>query len=130
MIYKISCVDCDFSYVDQTKRKVKTWIKRQSEYKKIKRFSDYHYHGIRSSDHKINWDNVQVLNIEPCFHKRITSEMIIKIIDLLKNKSMIWTGRVIRKNYQKHSFLLSSLYINSFYPLLWYVLGIYGCVLW
>ena len=39
MIYKISCLDCDVSYVGQTKRKVKTRIK---EYKaNIKRKLTY-----------------------------------------------------------------------------------------
>ncbi|KYN30037.1 hypothetical protein ALC57_00480, partial [Trachymyrmex cornetzi] len=65
------------SYVGQTKRKVVTRI---SEHKaNALKSSNLHTvvaeHQVQF-DHNFDWDNVKVLDIEPFFHKRLTSEMI------------------------------------------------------
>ncbi|KYQ46730.1 hypothetical protein ALC60_14251 [Trachymyrmex zeteki] len=77
VIYKISCLDCDSSYVGQTKRKAKTRIKEHKV--NINKSKDsltvLSQHQI-DCGHKINWDDIQVLDIEPFFQKRIMSEMI------------------------------------------------------
>ncbi|KYQ57975.1 hypothetical protein ALC60_03025, partial [Trachymyrmex zeteki] len=64
-------------YVCQTKRKAKTRIKEHKA--NIKKSKDsltvLSQHQI-DCGHKINWDDIQILDIEPFFQKRITSEMI------------------------------------------------------
>jgi len=77
VVYKISCMDCDASYVGQTKRQLKTRIKE-------------HYNNIRSTSsnpsvitehilqhsHTFDWDNVKILDTENNYFKRSISEMI------------------------------------------------------
>jgi len=90
MTYKISCLDCDVSYVGQIKRKIKTRIK---EYKaNIKR--KLTYNSIETHleyGHELDWKNISLLDSlldsEPCFQKRFMSEMIfikkqIKVINI------------------------------------------------
>ncbi|KYN10278.1 hypothetical protein ALC57_17593, partial [Trachymyrmex cornetzi] len=76
-VYRIDCLDCDASYVGQTKRKVATRI---SEHKSCARKSSNLHNVVAEHqvqlDHKFDWDNIKVLDIEPFFHKRLTSEMI------------------------------------------------------
>ncbi|KYQ52671.1 hypothetical protein ALC60_08203 [Trachymyrmex zeteki] len=77
VVYRINCLDCNASYVEQTKRKTKTRIKEhKSNIKKSKdTLTVISQHQI-NNEHKINWDNIQILDIEPYFQKRLTSEMI------------------------------------------------------
>jgi len=77
MIYKISCKDCDASYVGQTKRQLKT---RLREYKNnIKQ--GYSKHTVVSEhivnfNHTFDWKNVQILDHEYNYHKRLILEII------------------------------------------------------
>ncbi|KYQ52017.1 hypothetical protein ALC60_08631, partial [Trachymyrmex zeteki] len=67
--YKINCNDCDASYVGQTYRKLKTRI---SEHKKRSTVSEHGlYHG-----YNLDWDNVEILDEERYYNKRVISEMI------------------------------------------------------
>jgi len=76
VVYQINCLDCDASYVDQTKRTLNT---RMSEHKNhIRRNSTQHLvitdHRLKSK-HEFDWDNVKVLD-EEIYNKRLISEMI------------------------------------------------------
>ncbi|EFN60538.1 hypothetical protein EAG_15774, partial [Camponotus floridanus] len=62
VVYRINCINCDASYVGQTRRKLSTRIK---EHKK----------GIYKND-DFDWANISVLDEEPCYKRRLISEMI------------------------------------------------------
>ena len=76
VVYKISCDDCEASYVGQTKRKLSTKIHE-------------HISGINKktgspsviSDHRINlnhnfkWNEVKILDSVSSYNKRLISEM-------------------------------------------------------
>ncbi|KYN19120.1 hypothetical protein ALC57_08544 [Trachymyrmex cornetzi] len=77
VVYRINCCDCDASYVGQTGRKLKTRI---SEHRK-------HINSTTSSksvitdhrlqcEHDFDWENVEVLDTEGFYNKRLVSEMI------------------------------------------------------
>jgi len=77
VVYRISCKDCNASYVGQTGRQLKTRI---AEYKNhIRRNTS-----VRSviSEHKLalghdfDWENVKILDEEPYLGKRLISEML------------------------------------------------------
>ncbi|KYN30216.1 hypothetical protein ALC57_00353 [Trachymyrmex cornetzi] len=77
VVYKISCLDCDSSYAGQTKRKVKTRIKEHmANIRKLKDSRTVISEHQLEYGHKFNWENIQILDTEPFFHKRLTSEMI------------------------------------------------------
>ena len=76
VLYKISCNNCDASYVGQTGRQLKIRI---TEYRNHIR----HKTSVRSviTEHKLQcnhdfqWDNIKILDEEPCYRKRLISEM-------------------------------------------------------
>jgi len=77
VVYKISCKDCDASYVGQTKRKLKTRINEHKSNIKM----DSNKHSVISKhiielDHNFDWNNVKILDIERNYQKRLMSEMI------------------------------------------------------
>ncbi|XP_011860757.1 PREDICTED: uncharacterized protein LOC105557945 [Vollenhovia emeryi] len=77
VVYKINCNNCDASYVGQTKRKLKTRIKEHINNKKL----DEQKHSVITKhmlefNHNFDWDNTQILDIEPYSNKRLISEMI------------------------------------------------------
>src|SRR5436190_21792749 len=76
VIYKINCGDCDASYVDQTRRCLKTriaehrnHIKRNSTQKSV--ITDH-----RLENHEFDWNNVRTLEEEPIAGERLTAEML------------------------------------------------------
>ncbi|KYN18349.1 hypothetical protein ALC57_09345 [Trachymyrmex cornetzi] len=77
VVYKISCNDCDASYVGQTGRQLKTRI---SEHRNHIR----HKSATRSvvtehrlfNNHDFRWDDVKILDEEPIYRKRLISEMV------------------------------------------------------
>jgi len=77
VVYKISCRNCDASYVGQTCRQLKTRI---SEHKKhISRNTTTHSviteHRLQFG-HDFDWEGVEILDAERNFNKRLISEMI------------------------------------------------------
>jgi len=77
VIYKISCKDCDATYVGQTKRQLKT---RLREHKNNIR-QDHSKHSIVSEhiinfNHAFDWENVQIIDHEHNYHEKMISEMI------------------------------------------------------
>ncbi|KYM96041.1 hypothetical protein ALC62_13311, partial [Cyphomyrmex costatus] len=77
VVYRISCEDCDASYVGQTKRQLKTRVHEHVSdiNKKVKSPSAISNHRIENN-HKFDWDNVKILDIEPSYSKRLISEMV------------------------------------------------------
>jgi len=77
VVYKISCHDCEASYVGQTKRMLNTRISEHRSH--IKRDSPQ---TSVITDHRLNcnrkfdWDNVEVLDEETNYKKRLISEII------------------------------------------------------
>lgn len=73
MVYRISCDGCEASYVGQTRRLLRNRIK---EHKKINiaNPSVVHEHMIES-DHSFKWDDVEILDRESYYYKRLISEM-------------------------------------------------------
>ncbi|KYM97737.1 hypothetical protein ALC62_11566 [Cyphomyrmex costatus] len=77
VVYRIKCNDCDVTHVGQTRRKLKT---RVNEHRS-------HIHWNTSSrsvitdhrlehNHEFDWNNVDILDCENFYHKRLISEMI------------------------------------------------------
>ena len=77
VVYKISCNNCDASYVGQTSRKLKTRITEHRNHIR-------HNTSVRSVvtehrrqlDHEFKWDEVVILNEESCYRRRLVSEML------------------------------------------------------
>ena len=77
VVYKISCNDCNASYVGQTGRQLNTRILEHRQH--IRRntttnsvITDHRLH----CGHEFDWDNVRVLDVEKNIFKRLTSEML------------------------------------------------------
>jgi len=78
IVYKITCHDCDASSKRrQTKRQLGTRIKEHFSdiNKKSGSPSVISHHRIHMN-HKINWNQVKIMENEPSFNKRIIPKMI------------------------------------------------------
>jgi len=76
VVYKISCNNCDASYVGQTGRQLKTRIAEHRNHIKHKASSRSVITEHRLlHNHDFQWDNVQILDEEPSYRKRLISEM-------------------------------------------------------
>lgn len=77
VIYRISCKDCQATYVGQTKRKLGIRIKEHKSNIRLdpSRHSVVSNH-ITSFDHEIDWHNIKILDIEHNYQKRLIGEMI------------------------------------------------------
>jgi len=77
VVYKISCKDCDASYVGQTKRQLKTRVKEHSN--NLKSLSSNPLviteHILRHL-HSFDWENVKILDTESNYYKRSVSEIL------------------------------------------------------
>jgi len=76
-VYKINCLNCNATYVGQTKRQLGTRIKehRSDINKKEGSLSVVSNHRIEN-DHDMNWSEAEILDIESSYNKRIVSEMV------------------------------------------------------
>ncbi|EZA55116.1 hypothetical protein X777_05294 [Ooceraea biroi] len=77
VVYRITCKDCDATYVGQTSRQLKT---RTSEHRHhIRRNTNTHSviteHRL-NLNHEFDWENVHILDKEKFLSKRLVSEMI------------------------------------------------------
>lgn len=77
VVYKISCKNCNVTYVGETKRQLQIRI---SEHKNnINRISQTNNviteHRI-NENHDFEWKNIEILDKEVILQKRLTSEMI------------------------------------------------------
>jgi len=77
IVYKISCNDCDATYVGQTKRKLNTRITehRNQINSKSSNKTVITEHRLRYN-HEFDWTNVEILDRETFHWKRIISEML------------------------------------------------------
>ncbi|KYN29879.1 hypothetical protein ALC57_00670, partial [Trachymyrmex cornetzi] len=77
VVYKISCNNCNASYVGQTGRQLKTRITEHRNHIKYNAStrSVITEHRLQY-EHDFQWDNVRVLDEEPYYRKRLTSEML------------------------------------------------------
>jgi len=77
VVYKINCQDCNYSYVGQTKRKLKTRLKKHIKdfNKPTTSLSVISYYKL-GSDHTIDWENPCILDAERFYYKRMVSEVI------------------------------------------------------
>jgi len=76
VVYKISCKNCEASYVGQTCRQLKTRI---SEHKNhiLRNMSTHSVTEHRLQfNHDFDWEDVEILDMERNFNKRLISEMI------------------------------------------------------
>ena len=80
VVYQINCKDCDYLYVGQTKRKLKTRLKEHiNDFKKsANSYSVISNHRF-DIDHVMDWDNAKVLDSERSHYKRLVSEIYIKM---------------------------------------------------
>jgi len=77
VVYKISCQDCEVSYVGQTKRQLRTRIKEHSsDIRKKNRYPSVISKHRLSLNHNFDWHNVRIIDIERSYHKRPISEMV------------------------------------------------------
>ena len=77
VVYKINCLNYEFSYVGQTKRKLKTRIKEHKVYirRSTSEMSVVSRHQLNEM-HELDWDNVRILDTQQSLFKRRISEMI------------------------------------------------------
>ena len=76
VVYKINCLNCESSYVGQTKRKLKTRIKEhKADIRKSTSEMSISRHQLNEM-HELDWDNIRILDTEQSLMKRRISEMI------------------------------------------------------
>ncbi|EZA46481.1 hypothetical protein X777_00115, partial [Ooceraea biroi] len=77
VVYKISCCDCEASYVGQTKRQLSTRVNEHKKdiNKKSGSPSVISTHRMNFG-HNFKWNDVQILDEEDSFRRRLISEMI------------------------------------------------------
>jgi len=77
VVYKLSCNSCDASYIGQTKRQLNTRVveHRRNISLHHDRLNVVSIHRLENS-HEFDWDNVQVLDHESSYKKRLFSEML------------------------------------------------------
>jgi len=76
VVYKISCADCDASYVGQTRRLLLTRTKEHRSHILRNTSQKSVITNHRMLNHEFKWDEIEVLDREPVLNKRLTSEMI------------------------------------------------------
>ena len=77
VVYKISCNDCDATYVGQTGRKLKTRIAEHRNHIKYNTSArSVITEHRRQLDHEFKWEEVEILDEEPSYRRRLVSEMI------------------------------------------------------
>jgi len=77
VVYKINCLHCDASYVGQTRRLLKQRIDEHRSHirRSMTQTSVITEHRLEFS-HDFDWKNVEILDQEGYFNKRLISEMI------------------------------------------------------
>ncbi|EZA56075.1 hypothetical protein X777_03920 [Ooceraea biroi] len=77
VVYKVSCNDCEASYVGQTGRQVHTRIaEHRNNFKKTStELSVLSEHRLQFN-HDFDWENIKILDHESFLNKRLISEMI------------------------------------------------------
>jgi len=77
VVYKISCHDCEASYIGQTKRQLRTRIKEHdSDFRKKNGSPSVISEHRRNFNHDFEWDNIKIIDNERSYQKRLVSEMV------------------------------------------------------
>jgi len=77
VVYKINCLDCDTSYIDQTKCTLNTRVSEHRNHVRRNITQNSVITDNRSNfRHELDWDNVKILDEEMNYNKRLISEMI------------------------------------------------------
>src|SRR5580765_5024327 len=76
VVYKISCNNCDASYVGQTRRFLKTRMKEHRNHINRKTTQRSVITDHRLLNHEFDWNSVEILDEEPILGKRLVFEMI------------------------------------------------------
>ena len=75
LVYQVPCFDCDFIYIGQTKRELKS---RLAEHKLAINNQEPEKSALCElsiqCDHLIDWNNLEVLKTEARYSKLLTSE--------------------------------------------------------
>jgi len=82
VVYKITCNDCDTTYIRQTKRQLRTrsYQTMRPDHvininKKSRSLSVISNHRLENN-HEMNWNDVKIMDNEPFYGKKLISEMI------------------------------------------------------
>lgn len=76
IVYRINCLDCNASYVGQTKRHLHTRIKEHQSNIDNPSANLTVVSEHRLTGHEFDWNNVSILDNEPHYVKRLISEML------------------------------------------------------
>ncbi|KYQ57302.1 hypothetical protein ALC60_03737 [Trachymyrmex zeteki] len=77
VVHKISCNDCDANYVGQMKRQLKTRLHEHvSDINKRSKSPTVITNHRIDQNHNFDWDNVEILDREASYNKRLISEMV------------------------------------------------------
>jgi len=77
VVYRISCNDCDATYVGQTKRQLNTRIREHKlDINKTTGLPSVISQHRLSNNHEFQWDDIDILDKERKYHNRLISEMI------------------------------------------------------
>jgi len=79
VVYKINCLDCDASYVGQTKRTLNARVSEHRNHARRNTTQNSVITDHRSKfSHEFDWDNVKILDEEMNYNKRLIFEIIFK----------------------------------------------------
>jgi len=76
VVYKICCNDCDASYVAQTEKLLKTRISKYRNHIRNSPTASIITNHVMHHNHDLDWNNVETLDVEKYYHKRLVSEML------------------------------------------------------
>ena len=69
------CLDCDYSYIEQTKRKLKTHLKEHiNDFKKPTNTLSVISRRKLDHDHTIDWNNTIILNSEQSYYNGLRDD--------------------------------------------------------
>jgi len=75
-MYTISCIDCNATYVGQTKRQLRIRILEQKDIKKKTDTYSVIFNDRIENNHSFNWKDITIFDNEQNYNKRLISEMI------------------------------------------------------
>lgn len=76
IVYKISCGDCNATYVGHSKRQLKTRVEEHRSSVRRGCSKSVIFDHCSSHNHNFDWDGVEICDIEHSYKKRLISEMI------------------------------------------------------
>jgi len=91
MVYQINCLNCDASYVSQTKRTLNTRVCEHRNHTKKNSIQNLFITDYELKfRHEFDWDNMKILDEEMNYKNVLSLRWF-----LLKNKNKVWTHRWI-----------------------------------